>query len=267
MPRLLLVRPALSLEAGSRGLLFPSAQLRAADVTHFPDDTEVVVTVNLKQIFNSEMVKSQPDALGELKEALGQFAGVNAAQKYLKVAGLDAFRDLRSITYVYTDSKSPKVSFLILEGEFNAEKLSDAAKTGATELRAAKSGDHTVYEITPRGEKRLYATLINPSTLIVATTEEALADARNRAAGTKKSGLKKEMRKFLETADEKQSVGFVSTGTAFARLVEGISIPDAETAIAFLQTLDAFSGAGSRFPGTFGFSWPSTPRAKRSRRN
>jgi hypothetical protein len=227
--------------AGTRGLV-PNARLCAADVNHFPDGTEVVVVVNLKQILNSEAVKSQPDALDELKEALGQFAGVSAVQKYLKVAGLDAFRDLQSITYAYTGSKSPKVSFLVLEGKFSAEKLNDAAKAGGTEFRATKAGDHPVYEIAPRGAKRFYATLLNPSMLIAADTEEALADARSRTTGAQKSALKKEVRKWLESADDKQSVAFVTTGAAFARLLEGASVPNAETAVAFLQTLDAFSG-------------------------
>jgi hypothetical protein len=222
--------------------LVPGPHLGAADVNHFPDGTEVVVVVNLKQILNCEAVKSQPDALDELKEALGQFAGVHAVQKYLKVAGLDAFRDLQRIAYASTDGKNPNVSFLVLEGQFSAEKLNGAAKADGTEFRVTRAGDHPVYELAPRGAKRFYATLLTPSTLIAADTEGALADARSRTTGAKKSGLKKEVRKWLEAADDKQSVAFVTTGAAFARLVEGASVAHAENAIAFLQTLDAFSG-------------------------
>jgi len=216
--------------------------LKAADGNYFPDDTELVVVVNLKQIFNSEMIKGQPDAIGELKEVLGQFAGIHVVQKYIKEAGLDAFHDLRSITYVYTGSKEFRVSFLILEGEFHAEKLSDAGKVDGTTLRARKSGNQTIYEITPRGEKRVYAALVNPSTLIATTTEEPLADALARVAGSKKSGIKKEVKRLLESTDDRQSVAFVSSGVALARLAEGIALPNGESTTAFLQTLDVLSG-------------------------
>jgi hypothetical protein len=216
--------------------------LKAADGNYFPDDTQLVVVVNLKQIFNSEMIKSQPDAVGELKEVLGQFAGIHIVQKYLKEAGLDAFSDLRTITYVYTSGKELKVSFLILEADFHAGKLSEAAKVGGTTLRAKKSGTEIIYEIAPRSEKPVYASLVNPSTLIATTTEESLADALARASGSKKSGLKKEMKKLLESTDDRQSVAFVSRGAALARLAEGISLPNEESATTFLQTLEVLSG-------------------------
>lgn len=222
--------------------LFPGSRSTAADVNYFPDDTELVVSLNLKQIFSAEVVKAQPDAVGELREVLGQFAGVDLVQKYLKAASLDAFRELTRITYVYTGSKKPEVSFLVLEGAFDAGKLRDSAKVAGASLRGRKSGDHTVYEVTPRGEKRFYAVLVNPSTLLAATTGEALADALGRTGGSKKSGLKKEMSNLLESTDERQSVTFVSTGPAFASFVEGFSLPNAESAVAFSQTLDAMSG-------------------------
>jgi len=220
----------------------PYPPLKAADGNYFPDDTELVVVVNLKQIFGSEVIKDQPDAIGELKEVLGQFAGIHTVQKYLKEAGLDAFRDLRNITYAYTSGKELRASFIILEGEFNAGKLNDAAKVDGTTLRTRKSGTETIYEIAPHGEKRFFAALVNPSTLIAGSTEESLVDALARAAGSKKSGLKKELRKMLESTDYRQSVAFVSSGTALARLAEGTSIPNAENAITFLKTVDTLSG-------------------------
>jgi hypothetical protein len=222
--------------------VLPGPRSHAADANWFPDDTELVVVVNLKQIFSSEMIRAQPDAVGELNDVLGQFAGVHAVQKYLKEAGLDAFRDLTRVTFVYTGAKDPRVSFLVLEGEFAADKLNAAARADGAALRAKKSGADTVYEIAPRGEKRFYATLVNPSTLLAAASEEALADARGRTAGARKSGLKKEIRTALEAADDNQSVAFVSGGAAFARRVEGLSLPRAESAVTFLRTLDAFAG-------------------------
>jgi hypothetical protein len=227
----------------------PGPALRAADADRYPDDAELVVVVNLKQVLNCAAIKSQPDALGELKEALGRFAGVGAVQKYLAAAGLDAFRDVERITYVHTGGKTPHMSFLVLDGAFDAGKLAEAAKGTGAGLRAIKSGEHVVYEVAPRGATKFYATLLAPSVLIAADTEAALADARGRSSGAKKSALKKELKSALEALDTKQSVAFVTTGTAFARLLDGVSVPSAENAIAFLQSLSAFSGGATLADG------------------
>lgn len=215
--------------------------LTAADPKYLPDDTERVVVVNLKQILASEVVKSQPDARGELEEVLGRFAGIHAVQKYLAEAGLNAYRDVRTVTYVYAPGKEPGPSLVILEGEFDAGKPTDAVKGGGTVL-AVKSGDTIMYAVTPRGGKQVFAALVGRSTLIAAPTEQALADSLARAAGTKKSALRKEIRQSLEAMGGEQSVAFVAGGTALARLVAGAGIPNTENAAAVLRMMDVVAG-------------------------
>lgn len=219
-----------------------AAPAGAAEVKCLPDDTDLVVVVNLKQIFNSELVKSQPDAVGELNDVLGHFAGIHRVQRYLKEVGIDAFRDLESITYAYPPGKDSGPNFLILEGEFSAVKMNDAARAAGSTVRVSKSGSDTVYEITPRGEKRFYAALVNPSTLLAAATEDSLVNALAQASGSKPSALKKEVRRVLESAGARQSITFVSSGATLARRLGGTSIPNIERATAFLQTLDTVSG-------------------------
>ena len=219
-----------------------AAPVGAAEVKCLPDDTDLVVVVNLKQIFHSELVKSQPDALGELKEVLGEFAGAHRVQKYLNEVGIDVFRDLSSITYAYPSSKDSGPNFLILEGEFSGVKMNDAARANGATVRVNTSGSDSLYEITPRGEKRFYAVLVNPSTLLAAATEDSLVSALARASGSKKSSLKKAMSTVLESAGTRQSVTFVSSGASLARRLEGTSIPNAERVTAFLQALDTVSG-------------------------
>lgn len=236
-------RPFLSPRVASvlAAVLAISPPLTAAAPNYFPDDTEQVVVVNLKQVLTSEAVKGQPDARGELEEVLGQLAGIHAVQKYLAEAGLSAFRDVRTVTYVYTPDKEPGPSLVILEGEFDAGKLTAAAKAGGS-LRAVESGGNTVYAVRPRGEKGVFAALAGRSTLIAATTERALAEALARGAGTKKPVLKTELRRALGATSGEQSVAFVSGGPALARLVGGTGIPNAENAAAVLKALDVVAG-------------------------
>jgi hypothetical protein len=214
--------------------------LPAVDPNYLPDDTEAVVVVNLKQLLTAEAVRSQPDARGELEAVLGRFAGLHAVQKYLAEAGLSAFHDAQTVTFAFTVGKEPGRAAIILEGAAVAGKLAAAAKGGA--LKVVKAGDHVIYEVTPRGEKRMFATPVGRSTLIAAPTAEALTDALDRDAGSKKSALKKEVRAALESVGDGQSVAFVATGPALARFVGGAGLPNAETAVAFLKTLDVVAG-------------------------
>lgn len=216
--------------------------LAAADASDFPDDTESVVVVNLKQLLGCEAVAGQPDALGELKGLLGQFAGLDLVQAYLKPAGLDAYRDVRRLTYAYAGGTDPQVNFVVLEGAFDADKLNAAALVGGEAFRATQSGGRTQYELCPRGQKRFYAALATPTTLITAATPKALADAQSRAAGGKPSGLNALVKATLEAAGDGQSLAFASTGAGLARRLAGVPLPDPETAAAFLRTLDAVAG-------------------------
>lgn len=219
-------------------VLAPS--LNAADPNWFPDDTEAVVVVNLKQIFNGEALRNQPDARGELEGLLGGFASLDAVQKYLAEANLRIFRDVRVVGFAFASNKEPGPSLVIVEGDFDAEKLATAAK--GSRVKIAKNADQTIYEFAPRGEKPMFAALVEPSTLIAAPTGEALAAALARRAGSKKSALKKEVRAALAAVGDRQSIAFVASGPALARVAGGAGLPNADKAVAFLKTLDVAAG-------------------------
>jgi hypothetical protein len=218
-----------------------SAVSLGGDENYLPPDPELAITINLKQIFNSEMVKASPDAVDELKEVLGQFAGLNPVQKYLKEAGFDAFRDLQTITFAYTEGKELRPTFLLLKGDFNAGKLNEAMKAGSA-IRVVKSGTPTIYDLTPRGEKPFHAALLSPTTLIAATRIEALNNGPAQGEGSKQSAIKKELAKSFSSLDNQQSVMFVSSGKALSQLIADTTIPNADKVATLLQTLDVVSG-------------------------
>ncbi|MCI0376949.1 MAG: hypothetical protein L0215_05040 [Gemmataceae bacterium] len=220
---------------------------RAIDPKLLPADTELVFTVNVKQIMDSELVRAQKEAIDQAKAILENLGGANPVQKHLQDAGFDFFTDLYTMTIATAGSKDTDKMFIAVEGKFNVPKFNGAAEAAAKDnpdaLRITKQGDATVYEITPPGEKRVYASLVNSKLLIAAPTKEALNDALSRISNNRPANLKKEVRTLLETVNKKQSVSFVATGSALAKMMEGAPVPNAEIAGQALQSIEGLSGA------------------------
>lgn len=134
------------------GLAATWTTTEAADPKYLPNDTEIVLTVNVKQILDSELVKANKDAVDQGKAMLENQAGDNPAMKYLKAAGFDIFRDLHSVTVASSGAKEP--SAIIVTGKFDSAKITataeEAAKDNPDSLKVTKLAQQTVFEITPR---------------------------------------------------------------------------------------------------------------------
>ena len=94
----------------------------AIEPKYLPNDTEMVFTVNLRQILDSDLFKTNKDAVAQGKAALENQAGGNPVMKYLKTAGFDIFRDLQSITVANNGGKDPTVSVKMSEDMVEALK-------------------------------------------------------------------------------------------------------------------------------------------------
>src|SRR5262249_44076162 len=100
----------------------------ALEPKYLPNDTELVFTVNLRQILDSELFKANKDPV---KAAIENQAGDNLVLKYLKSAGFDVFRDLQSVTITNNGGKEPTA--IIIEGTFDAGKFTATAEQAAKE--------------------------------------------------------------------------------------------------------------------------------------
>jgi hypothetical protein len=227
---------------------------RAADPKVLPSDTEIVFTVNVKQIFASDLVKKNKDTVEQVKAMIEQaLPADNPATKYLKAMGFDPFKDLHSVTLALGATTNPEAGFLLIEGNFDTDKFHDtaeaAAKDNSDAVKVSKVGANRVVELTPPGDNaRLFASLVGKETLIVAGSKAGLTDALARVAGTKRNSLKKEFRSLLETTNSKQSVSFVATGSAVAKLLDELPVPEnnrkqVESAITMLKQIEGFSAA------------------------
>jgi hypothetical protein len=218
---------------------------RALDPKYLPNDTELVFSINLKQILESELFQSKKDAVAQAKAVLEGQAGDNPIVKYLKDAGFDVFRDLQSVTVANNGGQEPTA--IIIEGSFNPAKFKTTAEKAARDnpgtLKVSTAGANTLYEITPPGDKAAFASLIGDKVLYAAKSKEELTDGLARIAGAKPSNLKKEYAALLSTINNKQSIGFVATGAALAKLTQAAPVPNAEAAAALLQNIDGMSGA------------------------
>src|SRR5262245_58516414 len=107
----------VSLGAVALAALAFTASLQAADPKYFPPDTEIVFSINVKQILGSELLKANKDKLEQLKELIkSQLPGDAVAQKYLEKMGFDPFKDLTSVTIAMPPSKDPDAVFIIVQG-------------------------------------------------------------------------------------------------------------------------------------------------------
>jgi hypothetical protein len=235
-------RGGLLLALGALATL-PAA--RAADSKLLPDDTELVFSINVRQILDSELVKANKEAMDQAKLALENEAGDNAAMKYLKSTGFDIFRDLHSITVAGNGGKEPTV--FIIRGTFDPAKLAATAEQAAKEnpgtIKITKSGERNVYEFAANSASKAFASVVDGKMLVVTASESGLTDALERLAGNKKTTLKKEFAVLLDTVNDQQSVNFVATGAALAKLAQNEQVPNGQAAAMALQNIDGLSGA------------------------
>lgn len=223
--------------------------LCAADLKYLPDDTEIVITVNFRQILTSELVKAQKEAIAQARAMLEQQVPAEA-QKWLKKAGFDLFKDLDSVTIALPAKKDAKEVLIVVDGSFQADKFygtaEEAAKQYAGVLKVTKAGEQKLVEVTPpeKGDG-MFVALAGDKVLVAGSTKAGLTTALARGAGNEKPKLKKEILTLLETTSPKQSISAVASGKALAKLLESAKLPDGQAqAIApALQAIDGLSAA------------------------
>jgi hypothetical protein len=226
----------------------------ADDRRFYPADTEIIVSVNIRQMLESELVKGNKEGLDLLKAMVGGALQHNQeAQTYLREMGFDVFRDLDRITTVGGASADPNKVLVIVTGRFDAKKLSAAAEKAARDhgdvLKLSREGKHQVIEITPPGGEQhtVFVALTGGKTLLISPTRPLLTGALAQAAEEKEAHLKKEVADLLASQPKNPSVGFVATGAALGKLLAASKNPQvaqaAPIAEKILQKIDGFNSS------------------------
>jgi len=176
--------------------LTTAAPASAQNVKFFPAETEVVLTVNFRQILESDLLKGKKDELALLKAIAEGFLGQNAdAEKYVKGLSFDPFKDLDTVTAVMPSSNDAAKALetkglVIVHGKFDGAKwkatAEQAAKDHGDVIQVTRAGPHQVIEVTPPGDtKVICVALANPTTLLVSHNRAIITTALAQGTGEK----------------------------------------------------------------------------------
>ena len=208
-------------------LVTAAASARAGDVDpYLPDDTEMVVSVNVRQIVESDLFKKYVESAA--REAL---KNQDAVQDALKDLGLDPFTDIDRIIAARPSGVDQDRGLLIAHGRFDLDKFKDkaeqAAKDHPDQVKVLKipdgaGGKFVVYEVTPNEQSPpVFVSLPAKSTLLASPGKDYVVDALKRDAAKEKPQLKNaDMQALLERMNDKQGLSVAMVGSA---LREGAS--------------------------------------------
>jgi len=205
------------------GVIWAVVPVRAGEVDKYlPDDTEMVVSVNVKQIVESELFKKNIEA--KAREAL---KNQDELQDALKDLGFDPFTDIERVIAARPAGAEPDRGLLIVHGKFDLDRFQAKAEKIAKDqpdlLKVHKvannaGGKFLVYEVA-LGEQAppLFVALPNKSTLLASPGKDYIVDAFKK---DKPSLKNKDIAALLERMNDKQGVSVAVVGEA---LVKGAS--------------------------------------------
>jgi hypothetical protein len=226
-----------------------------------PADAEMVVVLNVRQMFDSPMVKKH--GLKEMKEALQKNEQVGTL---LTAAGVDPFKDVTSVTITGTPSPANNKVLAVVRGHFDPDKIHKVAvgiaekKPG--ELKVSKEGARQVYEMKAEG-KPTFATFADKNTLVISPSKEytlEMAQKAGKAAAKPSAELTKAISKVsgnpamwlavVITDEMKTALARTPQAANIAPKLESVtgsvSLTDAMTASLLIHTTDPKAAAELR---------------------
>jgi hypothetical protein len=200
-----------------------ASPLRGAEIDpHLPPDTTMVVSVNVRQILDSDLVKG----LG-LDQVKGFLENTEGAGDILKDLGLDPLKDINRVVIASPGGGERDRGLAIVHGKFDVDKFAKKAEElgkeedGEVTVKVHKvpdgsGGRFAVYEVVlQEGETSLYVALASKNLLVASAGKDYVVDALKRAKAKKKPALKnKDFQALLEKMDGKQSVYLAALGEA-----------------------------------------------------
>lgn len=231
------------------GVLVSATAAQAQATKLLPNDTELVVTVNIQQILKSDVAKANKLLIDLAKGKISETLEDKGLDQWFKKADFDIFKDLSSMTFAMPAGRPPEEGFIVLEGKFNADKIEEAALEAGKEagggLKVIMIAGVKAFEVTPQDEKTMYVGILNKKTMIACASKKDFEEAVARSKGTKKANFKSDVVKnLLSTINDKQSISMVATSEVLAKLSENNPQADnaqAKAALEGLKKVDGFS--------------------------
>lgn len=208
-----------------------TAPTPAAVDPHLPADTQTYLSVNVREICDSDVFKEQ--LLTPARDLLKQAEPV---KKALDDLGLDPFKHVDRLVIASPSSSETDRGLIVIYGTFDAEKF----KARAEKLK--KAGDdsmkvhdvplgagvrHPVYEVPVQGkELSVFVAVKDGKTLLASPGKDYVVDALKQARAKKPPVLKnKELQALIERLNPKQAVSIAMPGKMLAGLAGLDSAP------------------------------------------
>jgi hypothetical protein len=183
----------------------------AADTAKFlPDRTEAVVTVNVKQLIESPLLK---DHLTTLKKAVKD---LGVAQPAFESLGLDPLQDVERIIIAWPGNPDQEDTFVLIQGSFDNAKIDAALQKSAKDekgfFQEATIDDRKVLRFKPDKDRDNFWSIIllDQGMIALGTHPNLIFEAQDKQSGKRKSDLRKDISQMLAKVDPKHAVSVVS---------------------------------------------------------
>lgn len=182
-------------------LLSVASAGRCVDPIPFlPAETDVVITIQSKQVAGSELLKNVgADLMKILLKASPQ------ASDAVEASGVDLLKDFdRVVIGLDAQKTNPFKPFALMEGRFDTKKVTEAVEAYIAkhpgQVTPIKVADKPAYQVKGRADNEvMFTAVISDSLMVLAPTEKALAGAFEAAAGGRKPVISKELAGVIAT--------------------------------------------------------------------
>jgi hypothetical protein len=210
---------------------------------YLPDDTELVVAINFKQILGTKLAKD--NAVEHIK---GLIASSEEATAVLKDLGLDPLQHVHRVLVASPGSKEVDRGLIIIQGEFDPAKFrtkgADLLKNQpdfikSQEIADGLGGKHLIYELRPTGQEFPWFVCIPArDAILLSPGKDYIVDALRKNPIKNPLALKdRPFQDLLQKVDDKQSLYLAGTATALDRM----GLPAGFTQD-FLKQMDGIAG-------------------------
>lgn len=181
---------------------------RAADLGKlFPKETDIVVTLNVRQVLDSPAVKN--NALDLIKTSL---SSSKEAQQAIKALGLDPLHDFNRVSIgIGLENLAQPKAVVILEGKFDVKKITETldslVKGEPAQYGVEKVSGKSIWKLTtPNQPYPMFAAPIDGNLVVVATNKENVVAAFDSVNETAKPRISKELAVLLSKRTDQSSL-------------------------------------------------------------
>jgi hypothetical protein len=217
-------------------LLAGPAGLRGAEADPLlPEDTEVIMTINVKQLMESGLAKKF-DVKEKIKTAI---EGSNEASTALSAMGLDPTSDFDRVT-VAASASSPDKALIIVRGKFDKKKIETALKAAKDDkIKETKVGGMTAFEFSGQGQTMVGA-ILNDKAIVLSNGEDAIKAAGKRADAKDAPTLKsKAFAALLNKADSKATMQLLAVNNKTDAQIPNVVPADIAELLEKVETMTA----------------------------